>query len=94
MRLLNNLRFLPDLRRSGSVIRSPGRIIRRTGCIVHRPAHRFPAHIDGVVHRPGDVLVQGSIILRIDGLINDLLYIPAQRFPILIVVRHTLHSTH
>ena len=72
---------------------SSGSIVYCPGSTVHRPAHRFPAQINGTVHRPGDGLVQFSIILRVYRLINNILNIPAKRFPVLIAICHTILST-
>ena len=91
--LLDHGGFFPHLRRPGSIIHSPGSVVYCPGSTVHRPAHRFPAQVNGTVHRMGDGLIQFPIILRIDSLVNDVLNIPAKRFPILIVVRHTILST-
>ena len=92
-RLLDNHRPLPGTGCPGSAVCRPGSVVHGPGGVVHRPAHRFPAHINGMVYRPGDVLIQCSVILRIDGLVDDLLNIPADHFPVLIVVRHMIHST-
>ena len=76
---------------SGGSIHSAGSGVYSTGCAGRCPAHRFTP----CVHRPadgaGDGLIKFSIILGIDRLVDDLLDVPAQSIPVLILICHTFH---